>query len=281
MMKETVDDLGNQKKINYALNQPDRASFIHAVTDGLTAPPAYFPMNVSMNKKGYASFDQVMSNGMKALTPAEFETVAESTDALILDTRNAAEFHNGFVPNSINIGLNGDFAPWVGAMIIDVKQKLLLVTEPGKEQEAITRLSRVGFDQVLGHLAGGFTTWKNSGKDVDTIVRINAAQFEGEFVPGKTMVVDVRKCSEFKNGHIPEAQNNTLSDINLWIKDINPKEHFYLHCQGGYRSMIAASILQSRGYRNFSEVEGGFAAISKTNIQKIGIENHPRLTSFL
>lgn len=267
MMKETVDDLGNQKKINYALNQPSKESFIQAVTEGLTAPPAYFPMNVAMNKQGYASFQEVMTNGMKALTPQEFEAIAEATDALILDTRGAAEFHNGFIPNSINIGLNGDFAPWVGAMIADVDQKLLLVTDAGKEQEAITRLSRVGFDQILGHLAGGFSSWKNSGKEIDTIVRINASQFEGEYVSGKTRVIDVRKCSEFMNGHVPEAENHTLSDINLWLKEINPKEHFYLHCQGGYRSMIAASILQARGYRNFSEIEGGFGAISKTNIK--------------
>jgi glyoxylase-like metal-dependent hydrolase (beta-lactamase superfamily II)/rhodanese-related sulfurtransferase len=266
MMKETVDDLGNQKKINYALNQPNRESFIQAVTDGLAAPPAYFPLNVAMNKKGYTAFDEVMSNGMKALSPDEFEAAADATDALILDTRSAAEFHNGFVPNSINIGLNGDFAPWVGAMIVDVNQKLLLVTEPGKEQETITRLSRVGFDQVLGHLAGSFEAWKNSGKQIDTIVRINAAQFEGEFVAGKTKVVDVRKCSEFKNGHVPHAENHTLADINLWIQQINPKEHFYLHCQGGFRSMIAASILQARGYRNFSEIEGGYGAISKTGV---------------
>jgi glyoxylase-like metal-dependent hydrolase (beta-lactamase superfamily II)/rhodanese-related sulfurtransferase len=266
MMKETVDDLGNQKKINYALNQPSKESFIQAVTDGLTAPPAYFPMNVAMNKQGYTSFNEVMSNGMKALSPDEFETVADASDALILDTRSAAEFHNGFVPNSINIGLNGDFAPWVGSMIVDVNQKLLLVTDPGKEQEAITRLSRVGFDQVLGHLAGGFASWKNSGKEIDTIVRISASQFEGEYVQGKTKIVDVRKCSEFSNGHVSDAENNTLSDINLWIQSINPKEHFYLHCQGGYRSMIAASILQARGYRNFSEIEGGYGAISKTGI---------------
>jgi rhodanese-related sulfurtransferase len=167
----------------------------------------------------------------------------------------------------VNIGLNGDFAPWVGAMIADVNQKLLLVTDSGKEQEAITRLSRVGFDQILGHLAGGFSSWKNSGKEIDTIVRINATQFEGEYVQGETKVIDVRKCSEYNNGHVIDAENNTLSEINSWIKDINPKEHFYLHCQGGYRSMIAASILQARGYRNFSEIEGGYGAMSKTNIK--------------
>jgi glyoxylase-like metal-dependent hydrolase (beta-lactamase superfamily II)/rhodanese-related sulfurtransferase len=272
MMKETVDDLGNQKKINYALNQPNRKSFIQAVTDGLAAPPAYFPLNVAMNKKGYTSFEQVMSNGMKALNAEEFEAAAEATDALILDTRNAAEFHNGFIPNSINIGLNGDFAPWVGSMIVDVNQNILLVTDPGKEQEAITRLSRVGFDKIHGHLSGGFQTWKNSGKQIDTIVRINASQFEGEYAEGKTKVIDVRKCSEFSNGHVPDAENLTLSEINHWMSSINPKEHFYLHCQGGYRSMIAASILQARGYRNFSEIEGGYGAISKTGIPVIKSE---------
>jgi hydroxyacylglutathione hydrolase len=269
MMKETVDDLGNQKKINYALNQPSRESFIHAVTDGLSAPPAYFPMNVAMNKKGYTSYNEVLSNGMKALTADEFETVADVAEALILDTRSAAEFHNGFIPNSINIGLNGDFAPWVGALIADVNQKLILVTETGKEQEAVTRLSRVGFDQLLGHLAGGFDTWKKSGKTIDTVVRINAAQFEGEYVHGTSKVIDVRKFSEFSNGHVPDAENLTLTDINDWMSSINPKEHFYLHCQGGYRSMIAASILQARGYRNFSEIEGGYGAISKTGIPVI------------
>jgi glyoxylase-like metal-dependent hydrolase (beta-lactamase superfamily II)/rhodanese-related sulfurtransferase len=269
MMKETVDDLGNQKKINYALNQPSRESFIQAVTEGLSAPPAYFPMNVAMNKKGYTSYNEVLSNGMKALTAEEFETIADVADALILDTRSAAEFHNGFIPNSINIGLNGDFAPWVGALIADVNQKLILVTETGKEQEAVTRLSRVGFDQLLGHLAGGFDTWKKSGKTIDTIVRINAAQFEGEYVHGKSKVIDVRKCSEFSNGHVPDAENLTLTDINNWMSTINPKEHFYLHCQGGYRSMIAASILQARGYRNFSEIEGGYGAISKTGIPSL------------
>jgi hydroxyacylglutathione hydrolase len=213
-----------------------------------------------------------MSNGMKALSADEFETVAEASEALILDTRNAAEFHNGFIPNAINIGLNGDFAPWVGAMIVDVNQKLLLVTDPGKEQETITRLSRVGFDNILGHLEGGFTAWKNSGKEIDTIVRISATQFEGEYIQDKSKVLDVRKCSEFQNGHVPGAENNTLADINLWMSSIDPKEHFYLHCQGGYRSMIAASILQARGYRNFSEIEGGYGAISKTAIPSVKSE---------
>lgn len=268
MMKETVDSLGNQKKINYALNQPNKEAFIKAVTDGLLPPPAYFGMNVAMNKKGYDSFDEVLTQGMEPLTAEEFETAAEATGALILDTRSDATFAQGFIPKSINIGLNGDFAPWVGAMIVDVKQPILLITDVGKEEEAVTRLSRVGFDNVLGHLAGGFDTWKNAGKETDIVNRITAEQFSNEIKIGENKIIDVRKESEYAAEHVEEAYSKPLAYINDWAKDINPQEHFYLHCAGGYRSMITASILQARGYRNFTEVEGGFNAIAKTNVPK-------------
>lgn len=268
MMKETVDTLGNQKKMNYALNQPDKATFIKAVTDGLTPPPGYFGMNVAMNKKGYQNFETVLNQGMKPLTVDEFEMVADSTDALILDTRKADDFYKGFIPQSINIGLKGDFAPWVGALIIDVKQPILLVTDEGKEEEAITRLSRVGFDNVVGHLKGGFASWLASGKDVDVVDRITAEQFEKNVTIGEDKVLDVRKESEYQAEHLDEAYNRPLAYINDWIKDINPEEHFYIHCAGGYRSMVAASILQARGYRNFTEVAGGFDAIKKTSLPK-------------
>ncbi|KAA9040592.1 MBL fold metallo-hydrolase [Ginsengibacter hankyongi] len=268
MMKETVDTLGNQKKMNYALNQPDKASFIKAVTEGLTPPPAYFGLNVAMNKKGYESFESVLTHGMKALTPDEFEAAAESTEALILDTRDAADFYKGFIPQSINIGLNGDFAPWVGALIIDVKQPLLLVTDEGKEEETVTRLSRVGFDNVLGHLKGGFAAWLESGKEADVVDRITAEQFAAEVEIPKDKVIDIRRESEYAAEHVEEAYNKPLDYINEWIKDINPEEHFYIHCASGYRSMIASSILQARGYRNFTEVAGGFKAISETPIGK-------------
>jgi hydroxyacylglutathione hydrolase len=268
MMKETVDSLGNQKKMNYALNQPSKEAFIKAVTDGLLPPPAYFGMNVAMNKKGYESFDEVLSSGMKALTAEEFEAAAENTGALILDTRNDKEFAKGFIPQAVNIGLAGDFAPWVGALIVDVKQPLLLVTDQGKEEEAVTRLSRVGFDHVLGHLDGGFETWKNAGKETDTVKRISADQFAAEVKIDGDKIVDVRKETEYEAEHIEEAYSKPLAYINDWMKDINPQQHFYLHCAGGYRSMIAASILQARGYRNFTEVEGGFNAIAKTNVPK-------------
>ncbi len=268
MMKETVDTLGHQKQMNYALNQPNRDSFIKAVTDGLTPPPGYFGMNVAMNKHGYDSFETVLNKGMRALTPTEFEAAAEETTALLLDTRSAADFYKGFIPQSINIGLNGDFAPWVGAMIVDVKQAILLITDAGKEEETVTRLSRVGFDHILGHLKGGFDNWKNAGLEVDRIHRISAAEFEQQVNIGESKVVDVRKETEYAAEHVDEAYSRPLAYINDWIKDVNPDEHFFLHCAGGYRSMIAASILQARGYRNFSEVEGGFSAIAKTNVAK-------------
>lgn len=268
MMKETVDSLGNQKKMNYALNQPDKAAFIKAVTDGLTPPPAYFGMNVAMNKKGYDHFDDVLNQGMQALSAEDFETVAEETGALILDTRENTEFANGFIPQSVNIGLNGDFAPWAGALIVDVKQPILLITENGKEEEAVTRLSRVGFDTVLGHLKGGFETWKAAGKETDTVNRITPEQFAAEVKIGTSTIIDVRKESEYASEHIEEAYSKPLAYINDWIRDIDPQQHFYLHCAGGYRSMMAASILQARGYRNFTEIEGGFNAISTTSVPK-------------
>jgi hydroxyacylglutathione hydrolase len=268
MMKETVDTLGNQKKVNYALNQPNRESFIAAVTEGLLPPPAYFGMNVAMNKKGSESFDKVLDSGMQALSPDAFEMVAEVNGALILDTRDSGDFAKGFVPQSINIGVEGDFAPWVGALIVDVKQPILLVTNPGKEKEVVTRLSRVGFDNVLGFLDGGISAWIADGKEVDHIKRISAKEFSNQFKIGESVVIDVRKESEYEAEHIEEAYSKPLAYINEWIKDVQPKEHFFLHCAGGYRSMMAASILQARGYRNFTEVDGGLNAIALTHVPK-------------
>ncbi|MCT3892788.1 MBL fold metallo-hydrolase, partial [Elizabethkingia anophelis] len=265
MQKETVDTLGNQKKTNYALNQPDKASFIKEVTEGLTPPPGYFAMNVAMNKKGYESFDQVLEHGLKPLSAEAFEAMADETGALILDTRPAAEFHKGFIPQSVNIGVKGDFAPWVGAMIVDVKQPLLLVTDEGSEEEVITRLSRVGFDNVVGYLRGGLSAWQSAGKETDSVERITPEEFAQRYTED-SKIIDVRKEGEYAAEHIAEAYSRPLAYINTWIKDIDPKEHFFLHCAGGYRSMIAASILQARGYRNFTEVEGGFDKIKLTEV---------------
>ena len=269
MSKETVSTIGEQKKNNYALRENmTEVEFVKEVTDGLLPPPAYFGANVAMNKGGYENFETVLNQGLRSLNAAEFEVAAEETGALILDTRANGEFWKGFIPQSVNIGLTGDFAPWVGALIADVKQPILLVTDPGKEEEAVTRLSRVGFDNVLGHLAGGFETWRASGKEIDTVDRITADQFAKAVVIGESKVIDIRKESEYAAEHIDEAYNRPLSYINEWVKDVQPEEHFYLHCAGGYRSMIAASILQARGYRNFTEVEGGFNAIAKTGVPK-------------
>ncbi len=268
MMKETVDTLGNQKRMNYALNQPNKVAFIKAVTDGLQPPPAYFGLNVAMNKKGYQSFETVLSSGMHALTPDEFEVAADNMNALILDTRDNTVFYKGFIPQSVNIGLGGDFAPWVGALIVDVKQPLLLVTDEGKEEETVTRLSRVGFDNILGNLKGGFAAWLAAGKQADVVDRMEAKKFAGLVTIGEDKIIDVRKESEYAAVHVEDAYNKPLAYINEWIKDINPRQHFFLHCAGGYRSMMAASILQGRGYRNFTEIAGGFDAINQTSVPK-------------
>ncbi|WP_294249649.1 MBL fold metallo-hydrolase [uncultured Chryseobacterium sp.] len=263
MQKETVDILGNQKKTNYALNQPDKASFIREVLDGLTAPPKYFGMNVVLNKGGYESLDSVMNKGLTPVPVESFESYAEETGALILDTRSAAEFCKGFIPNSINIGLKGDFAPWVGTLIVDVKHPLLLIVDKGMEEEAITRLSRVGFDNVLGYLEGGFEAWKIKDKETDEVRRITPEEFAAVFTE-QSKVIDVRKITEYSAEHINHAYSRPLDTISEWVKTIDDSEHFFLHCAGGYRSMIAASILNSHGIRNFTEIEGGFNGIKKT-----------------
>jgi rhodanese-related sulfurtransferase len=267
MQKETVDTLGNQKKTNYALNQPDKESFVREVLDGLSAPPKYFGMNVAMNKGGIASFDEVMKNGNKPVSVEDFEQIAEDSGALILDTRDANVFHKGFIPNSINIGLKGDFAPWVGAMIVDVQQPILLVADLGTEVEVITRLSRVGFDHVIGYLNGGFQSWENSGKEIDSVNRISAEEFAKRYNEN-SIVFDVRKESEYEAEHVNNSYLRPLADINEWANSLDNKEHFFVHCAGGYRSMIASSILNSRGIRNFTEVEGGFNKIKETSVPK-------------
>jgi glyoxylase-like metal-dependent hydrolase (beta-lactamase superfamily II)/rhodanese-related sulfurtransferase len=268
MMKETVDTLGNQKKMNYALNQPNKEEFVKAVTDGLLPPPGYFGSNVAMNKKGIASFETVLNNGMRALSPLEFEAAADTTDAIMLDTRDAAFFAKGFIPRSINIGINGDFAPWVGALIKDVNQPILLITELGQEEETVTRLSRVGFDNVIGHLKGGFDSWKAANKEIDNVNRISASQFAKEVNVKADTVIDVRRESEYRAEHVEESYNKPLDQINGWFAEMDAEKPFYVHCAGGYRSMIAASILKSRGVHNFKEIEGGFKAIAESGVSK-------------
>ncbi len=267
MSKETSDTIGHQKQVNYALLATSKQQFVKEVTEGLAVPPQYFPLNVMMNKTGYASFDSVLQTGLRALNATAFELEAEANHALILDVRPDADFAKGFIPNSINIGLGGQFAPWVGELITDIKQPLLLITPVGKEEETVTRLSRVGYDNTIGYLEGGFETWKAAGKEIDTVDRITADEFATKWSKDE-IVYDVRRDGEYSAEHIDEAYHRPLSRINEWIVKIDKKQHFFMHCAGGYRSMMAASILKSRGYDNFTEIAGGFAAISKTSIPK-------------
>jgi hydroxyacylglutathione hydrolase len=266
MSKETFDTLGNQKKNNYALRADmTREEFIKEVTDGLATPPAYFPQNVMMNKMGYDSVNEVLERGLQALSPSEFEAAANATGALILDTRHQLEFTKGFIPNAINIGIDGSFAPWVGALIPDVKTQLLLVTEPGREEETVTRLARVGYDFPLGYLKGGIEAWIKDGREVDTINTITPEEF-AKIHNENTKVFDVRKDGEFLSEHLKEAENTPLDNLNDYMAQFPQNDTFYIHCAGGYRSMIAASILNARGIRNFVNVDQGFKAIKEAGV---------------
>jgi glyoxylase-like metal-dependent hydrolase (beta-lactamase superfamily II)/rhodanese-related sulfurtransferase len=266
MMKETVDTLGNQKKMNYALRADmTRDEFIKEVTDGLAPPPAYFPLNVKMNREGYASIDDVIAQGTKPLDPEAFENIANSTDAIVLDVRNQKDFVKGHIPRSIFIGLDGGFAPWVGALLADVKQKILLVVPEGREEEAVTRLSRVGFDKTLGYLKGGMEAWQKAGKEIDTLESISAETFKNA-LKNDIAVFDVRNDGEYDTAHIPDAKLTPLGFLNDYLNEYHESEKCYIHCAGGYRSVIAASILKGRGIHNVVDVAGGFAAIKKAGI---------------
>jgi rhodanese-related sulfurtransferase len=271
MSKETQDTLGSQKATNYAL-APDmtKPEFIEAVLDGLVAPPGYFPLNVMMNIQGYDSIDDVLARGQHAFTPDAFEAAANETSALILDTRDAQTFANGFIPNSINIGIDGGFAPWVGAMIPDIKQEILLVSEPGREAEVITRLARVGYDYTIGFLQGGFDAWKNAGKEVEQIKSISALELADQNnQDASTLILDVRKASEFKSEHIKGAINAPLDFINDSMSMIDKDKTYFVHCAGGYRSMIFISILKARGFDHLIDVKGGFKDIKDLGKFKI------------
>lgn len=271
MSKETSDTLGNQKNTNYALRPGlTKEVFIKEVLHGLMPPPGYFPKNVLMNIQGYDSIDTVMERGQKALSPREFELVANETHALILDTRAASSFAKAFVPNSINIGIDGSFAVWVGTLIPDIKQEILVVADAGREEEIITRLARVGYDFTIGYLEGGIDAWISAGKEVDTIQNISAAEFaEIEAKNPEINILDVRKKSEFDSEHIITAENAPLDYVNESMKLVNPNKTYYVHCAGGYRSMSFASILKSRGYENLINVDGGFKEIKESGKFKL------------
>lgn len=269
MSKETTDTLGHQKEVNYALRADmTKAEFIKELLTGLTAPPGYFPQNVLLNIKGYESLDNIMDRGTQPLSPEAFEAAANESGALVLDTRNADDFAKGFIPNSVNIGLEGNFAQWVGEMIPDVKQPLLLETYADKEEEAVTRLSRVGYDNTLGFLRGGFDLWKHAGKDLETTRRISPEELESLIKSGQEpLIIDVRKKSEYDSEHVIDAVNIPLNEINSHLAEFPKDKPFVLHCQGGYRSMIASSILKQRGWDNFEDVVGGFEKIKETSIK--------------
>jgi hydroxyacylglutathione hydrolase len=262
MSKETSDTLGNQKKTNYALRSSmTREEFIKEVTDGLATPPAYFPLNVMLNKQGYESITEVMQRGNQALSPEAFEAAANETGAVILDTRDPQTFAKGFVPNSINIGIDGSFAPWVGALIPDIKQQILLVTDEGREEEVITRLARVGYDYTIGFLKGGFNSWIEAGKEVDQITSIEATELAQKLKEGKFKVLDVRKPGEYVSEHVDGALNLPLDNINDHLAQMDKDQPYFVHCAGGYRSMIFNSILKARGFDNLVDIKGGFKAI--------------------
>lgn len=266
LSKETVGSIGNQKETNYALRaNMTKKEFIDEVTDGLLPPPIYFPMNVKLNKEGYGSVETIISEA-KAYDPKMFELVANETNALVLDVRHHDDFSNGHIPNSIFIGLDGGFAPWVGALILDSKQPILLVTPIGRETETITRLARVGYDNSIGFLNGGFESWKNSGFDVATINSITAEELQYK-IEENVLVFDVRKPGEYNAEHIENSTSTPLDFLNDHLSEFPKEEPFYVHCAGGYRSVIAASILKARGFDNLIDVKGGYAAIQKTAIK--------------
>ncbi|NNE29895.1 MAG: MBL fold metallo-hydrolase [Saprospiraceae bacterium] len=266
MMKETVDTLGNQREVNYALRADmTKAEFVKEVTDGLAPPPAYFPENVRLNKEGYADVQKVINQGTRALDPLAFELEVEANEALVLDVRDTQDFAKGFVPRSIFIGIDGTFAPWVGALIRDVKTPIFLVTPEGREEETVTRLSRVGFDNTMGYLKGGIEAWVAAGKEVDTVKSVPAEEFANAY--NKQMpVFDVRKSTEHRSEHVVDSRNTPLSSLNDYLASFPKEETFYLHCKSGFRSMVAASILKSRGYHNLVDIAGGFQDMKETKL---------------
>lgn len=269
MSKETTDTLGNQKKTNYALRADmTKEEFITELLDGLGAPPAYFPQNVLLNIKGYGSLESVLGKGLTPLSPEEFLNVATTSEAIVLDVRHEDDFVKEHIPGSVFIGLNGTFAPWVGALIADVNQPILLVTPQGKEEEAVTRLARVGFDNTLGFLQGGITAWKDAGYDTDSIRSVSPESFAEAMDNSNPVVVDSRKPGEFNGGHVLDAINLPLDTVNERFNEV-PENEFYIHCAGGYRSVIMASLLKRRGIHHIINVEKGFGGIKNTSVKTI------------
>lgn len=267
LSKETSSTLGHQKQFNYALRADmTRAEFVKEVTDGLTPPPQYFPKNAMINKKGYESFDDIVLRGTAELDPETFKQVAELEDALILDTRSTHDFIHSHIPGSIYIGIDGSFAPWVGALITDIEQAILIVCDAGRAEEVVTRLARVGYDGALGYLKGGIEAWKAAGLETDHLASISPEEFKRRYEHENLLISDVRKCSEYDQGHVKNSENRPLDFISENTLEYNQNQPTYVHCAGGYRSVIAISILKGRGYHNLINVEGGYSAIKETGI---------------
>jgi len=271
MSKETSDTLGHQKKTNYALRPGlTKEQFIEEVLTGLTPPPGYFPSNVLMNIKGYESIDTVMERGTQALSAEAFEAAANETNALILDARHEQAFAKGFIPNSINIGIDGNFAPWAGTLIPDIKQQILVVAEENRIHEVITCLARVGYDHAIGYLKGGFAAWVNAGKEIDTIESIDGAELKKRLqAHPEHVILDVRRKSEYDSEHIVNAENLPLDYINQNMAEIDKSKTYYVHCGGGYRSMTFISILRARGYDNLIDVQGGFNVLKASGLFEV------------
>jgi len=266
MSKETTDTLGNQKKTNYALRADmTKEEFTKELLDGLGIPPAYFPQNVVLNSKGYDSLDSIIEKSNIGLTASAFEVLANQEDVVVLDVRHENDFVKAHIPNSIFIGIQGNFAPWVGSLLGNVNQKLLLVIPEGREEETLIRLSRVGFDQVLGYLEGGLESWTSAGYETSTITSISPEAFEQQLTSSR-IVVDARKPGEFEAEHVTNAINIPLDSLNENFQSVPKGDDFYLHCAGGYRSVIMASILKSRGIQNFINVEKGMSGIKNTGV---------------
>ncbi|CCH56484.1 putative protein yrkH [Fibrisoma limi BUZ 3] len=265
MSKETTDKLGNQKRFNYALQAKSKEQFIEQVLDGLTTAPAYFTENARLNKEGYEPLERVMQRGSQALSPDAFEAAVNETGALVLDVRKASEFASGFIPNSVNIGLDGQFAPWVGALVPDLRQPIALVAPAGQETETILRLARVGYDNCIGYLDGGFDHWRQAGREIDRIDSISADEFANRLQLNPDLTIaDVRRPAEYSTEHVASAENMPLDNLNDFMAGLNRDEPIYVHCAGGYRSMVASSILKARGFENVVNIDGGMAALRKT-----------------
>jgi rhodanese-related sulfurtransferase len=265
MSKETVGTLAEQLQTNYALRADmSRDEFIKEVTDGLASPPAYFPMNVAMNKKLIPGAEEVLAEASKAFDPVAFKAMVGEMDALVLDTRKADDFAAAHIPGSIFIGIDGQFAPWVGALI-PTDQTLMLVCETGREHEVITRLTRVGYDRVLGYLEGGMDAWNAASFATDTVHRITATELSDRLQKNPSLnIVDARKEGEWTAQNLAQAKNIALDDLNARFNELPTQSTMHIHCAGGYRSMIFASILKSRGIHDLVDVIGGFGAIKDT-----------------